>query len=83
MDLNEIRKLADLMSEMALTEIELEEGGKRIRLRKEVLFGAKEERRGAGRCAPNRKRDGDRHRDEGGGRGALCDRPFPDRRDLL
>jgi acetyl-CoA carboxylase biotin carboxyl carrier protein len=42
MDLNEIRKLADLMSEMALTEIELEEGGKRIRLRKEILFGSKE-----------------------------------------
>lgn len=42
MDLNEIRKLADLMSEMALTEIELEEGGKRIRLRKEVLLGSKD-----------------------------------------
>lgn len=42
MDLNEIKKLADLMSEMALTEIELEEGGKRIRLRKEILFASKE-----------------------------------------
>jgi len=42
MDLNEIRKLADLMSEMALTEIELEEDGKRIRLRKEVHFESRE-----------------------------------------
>ncbi len=42
MDLNEIKKLADLMCEMALTEIELEEGGKRIRLRKEILFASKE-----------------------------------------
>lgn len=30
------------MSEMALTEIELEEGGKRIRLRKEALFPSRE-----------------------------------------
>ncbi|TAK03228.1 MAG: acetyl-CoA carboxylase biotin carboxyl carrier protein [Candidatus Manganitrophaceae bacterium] len=42
MDLNEIKKLADLMSEMALTEIELEEDGKRIRLRKEIVFASKE-----------------------------------------
>ncbi len=56
MDLNEIRKLADLMSEMALTEIELEEGGKRIRLRKEVLFGAKE-RGAAPAAAPQIERE--------------------------
>lgn len=42
MDLSEIKKLADLMSEMALTEIELEEGGKRIRLRKEAPFHPRE-----------------------------------------
>jgi len=42
MDLNEIKKLADLMSEMALTEIELEEGGTRIKLRKEILLPSKE-----------------------------------------
>lgn len=30
------------MSEMALTEIELEEDGKRIRLRKEIVFASKE-----------------------------------------
>ena len=42
MDLNEIKKLADLMCEMALTEIELEEGGKRIKLRKEIVFASKE-----------------------------------------
>lgn len=35
------------MSEMALTEIELEEGGRRIRLRKEVPLESKE-----GRAAP-------------------------------
>ncbi|MFY9269343.1 MAG: acetyl-CoA carboxylase biotin carboxyl carrier protein [Candidatus Manganitrophaceae bacterium] len=42
MDLNEIKKLIDLMSETALTEIEIEEEGRRIRLRKEALPAEKE-----------------------------------------
>lgn len=35
MDLKEIKKLIELMSDMALTEIEVEESGRRIRIRKE------------------------------------------------
>ncbi len=36
MDFKEIKKLVDLMRDMALTEVEVEEGGKRIRLRRET-----------------------------------------------
>ena len=35
MDIKEIKKLAHLLSEMGLTEIEIEDAGKRIRIRKE------------------------------------------------
>jgi len=35
MDLKEIKKLIELMSDMALTEIEVEESGRRIKIRKE------------------------------------------------
>ncbi len=36
MDAKEIKKLISLMDEASLTEIEVEEGGKRVRLRREV-----------------------------------------------
>jgi acetyl-CoA carboxylase biotin carboxyl carrier protein len=42
MDFKEIKKLIELMSEMALTEIEVEESGRRIRIRKEVFAPARE-----------------------------------------
>jgi acetyl-CoA carboxylase biotin carboxyl carrier protein len=42
MDFKEIKKLIELMSEMALTEIEVEESGRRIRLRKELSAPARE-----------------------------------------
>jgi acetyl-CoA carboxylase biotin carboxyl carrier protein len=42
MDFKEIKKLIELMSEMALTEIEVEESGRRIRIRKELFAPAKE-----------------------------------------
>lgn len=42
MDLKEIKKLIELMSEMALTEIEVEESGRRIRIRKEPSSPARE-----------------------------------------
>jgi acetyl-CoA carboxylase biotin carboxyl carrier protein len=42
MDFKEIKKLLELMSEMALTEIEVEESGRRIRLRKELSAPARE-----------------------------------------
>ena len=42
MDFKEIKKLVELMSEMALTEIEVEESGRRIRIRKELFAPARE-----------------------------------------
>jgi acetyl-CoA carboxylase biotin carboxyl carrier protein len=42
MDVKEIKKLIELMCEMALTEIEVEEAGKRIRIRKESFPPVKE-----------------------------------------
>ena len=42
MDLKEIKKLIELMSEMALTEIEVEESGRRIRIRKEPPVAGRE-----------------------------------------
>lgn len=42
MDLKEIKKLIELMSEMSLTEIEVEESGRRIRIRKELFAPVKE-----------------------------------------
>lgn len=39
MDFIEIKKLIDLMADMALTEIEVEESGRRIRIRKDLPSG--------------------------------------------
>src|SRR3990167_6256596 len=42
MDFKEIKKLIDLLYDASLTEIEVEEGGRRIRVRKEAPSSAKE-----------------------------------------